>query len=88
MHYEAMAAGLPIITSNRGGNPEVIEEGKNGYIIHDFENPKQYAERINDLLSSSEKRERLGKYSRREAESNFGWQRVAENLLSVYEKNR
>lgn len=88
MHYEAMAAGLPIITSNRGGNPEVIEEGKNGYIIHDFENPKQYAERINDLLSSSEKRERLGKYSRREAESNFGWRRVAENLLSVYEKNR
>lgn len=88
VHYEAMAAGLPIITSNRGGNPEVIEEGKNGYIIHDFENPKQYAERTNDLLSSSEKRERLGKYSRREAESNFGWQRVAENLLSVYEKNR
>lgn len=28
VHYEAMAAGVPIITSRRGGNPEVIEHGK------------------------------------------------------------
>ncbi|MCY9206778.1 glycosyltransferase family 4 protein [Bacillus atrophaeus] len=88
VHYEAMAAGLPIITSNRGGNPEVIEEGKNGYVIREFDKPGHYADLINSLLSSSSKREKLGTYSRTVAENKFGWSRVAENLLSVYETNR
>ncbi len=86
VHYEAMAAGLPIITSNRGGNPEVIEEGKNGHVIRDFENPDAYAAMINSLLSDSSKLERMGKYGRRKVESEFGWDRVASNLLQVYEE--
>lgn len=84
VHYEAMAAGLPIITSNRGGNPEVIEEGKNGYIIDDYENPKRYATVINHLLNSPEERTRLGKKGRKIAEEQFNWGRVVDNLLSVY----
>ncbi|MDP5276416.1 glycosyltransferase family 4 protein [Chengkuizengella axinellae] len=86
VHYEAMAAGLPLITSNRGGNPEVIEEGKNGYVIHDFENPEAYAKTINLLLDDSGKRTSLGKYGRKKVENDFSWNRVAENLLSVYEE--
>ncbi|MFS1514181.1 glycosyltransferase family 4 protein [Chengkuizengella sp. SCS-71B] len=85
VHYEAMAAGLPLITSNRGGNPEVIEEGKNGYIIHDFENPLAYAKAINLLLNDSSKRTSMGKYGRNKVEKNFSWNRVAENLMQVYE---
>ncbi|HYG57336.1 MAG TPA: glycosyltransferase family 4 protein, partial [Symbiobacteriaceae bacterium] len=30
VHYEAMATGLPIVTTGRGGNTEVMEEGGNG----------------------------------------------------------
>ena len=85
VHYEAMAAGLPIITSNRGGNPEVIEEGRNGYVINDFENSHVYAEMINSLLADSSKRERMGKYGRVKVERDFGWNQVAENLQRVYE---
>ncbi|WP_242143263.1 MULTISPECIES: glycosyltransferase family 4 protein [unclassified Bacillus cereus group] len=85
VHYEAMAAGLPIITSNRGGNPEVIEEGKNGYIVDDFENPDAYAEKIIHLLSNESKREYMGKYGRLKVEKEFSWNRVAMNLLEVYE---
>jgi spore coat protein SA len=85
VHYEAMAAGLPMITSNRGGNPEVIEEGKNGHVIHDFENPDEYARLINSLLSDKGKREKMGKYGRQKVERDFGWNQVASNLLRVYE---
>ncbi|MGE7887067.1 glycosyltransferase family 4 protein [Bacillus cereus] len=84
VHYEAMAAGLPIITSNRGGNPEVIEEGKNGYIVNDFENPDAYAEKIINLLNNESKRVQMGKYGRLKVEKDFGWNRVAMNLIGVY----
>ncbi|MES5893756.1 glycosyltransferase [Bacillus cereus group sp. RP43] len=86
VHYEAMAAGLPIITSNRGGNPEVIEEGKNGYIVNDFENPDAYAEKIISLLNNESKREQMGKYGRLKVEKDFGWNRVAMNLIGVYKE--
>jgi spore coat protein SA len=86
VHYEAMAAGLPILTSNRGGNPEVIEEEKNGYIIYDFENPDAYAERINHLLNNLSLCRRLGKYGRAKVERDFGWETVSKNLLNIYKE--
>lgn len=88
VHYEAMACGLPIITSNRGGNPEVIDEGRNGRVINNFEEPLAYAEAINSLLDSSGKRNEMGRYGRSKAEREFSWNTVAGNLLRVYENGR
>ncbi|TGA98094.1 glycosyltransferase family 1 protein [Sporolactobacillus shoreae] len=85
VHYEAMAAGLPIITTNRGGNTEVIDNGKNGIIINEFDHPHEYARVINELLSDVQKREELGRNGRRLAETKYGWKRVAENLLDAYQ---
>ncbi|WP_078381400.1 glycosyltransferase family 4 protein [Sutcliffiella halmapala] len=86
VHYEAMAAGLPIVTSKRGGNPEVIDEGKNGHVIEQFEDPESYARVINALLHDSKKRERLGRYGRDKVERQFSWRNVEHNLLAVYEE--
>jgi spore coat protein SA len=88
VHYEAMACGLPIITSNRGGNPEVIDEGRNGKVVNNFEEPLAYAEAINSLLDSSGKRNEMGRYGRSKAEREFSWNTVAGNLLRVYENGR
>ncbi|WP_273850184.1 glycosyltransferase family 4 protein [Guptibacillus spartinae] len=85
VHYEAMAAGLPLITSDRGGNPEVIDEGKNGYVVHQFDQPEAYAQMIQSLFSSDSLREKLGKNGRLKVEGEFGWNRVASNLKTVYE---
>lgn len=84
VHYEAMAAGLPVITTNRGGNAEVISEGENGFIIDDFERPGAYADRINTLLGDPDLMDRIGRTGRQTAEEKYGWKRVAENLLEVY----
>lgn len=86
VHYEAMAAGLPILTTNRGGNPEVIDEGENGHIILDYDNPHVFAEMINDLLRNPHKREQMGRNGRSKAEMHFGWDSVVANLLEVYEE--
>lgn len=84
VHYEAMAAGLPVLTSNRGGNPEVIDEGKNGHVIYQFDNADQYAQKINELLSNTSLREKMGRYGRSYVERDFGWSRVIANLQQVY----
>ncbi|RYL93265.1 glycosyltransferase family 4 protein [Sporolactobacillus sp. THM19-2] len=85
VHYEAMAAGLPIITTDRGGNAEVIRDGENGRVITHFSDPLQYATRINELLDEDERRKSIGEQGRRIAEERFGWETVAGNLVRVYE---
>ncbi|RYL94290.1 glycosyltransferase family 1 protein [Sporolactobacillus sp. THM7-4] len=85
VHYEAMAAGLPIITTNRGGNAEVIENGENGIVIDHFDDPHEYARVINSLFDDKSKRTEMGKNGRRIAERSYGWQRVAGQLQDVYE---
>ncbi|MDN3955224.1 glycosyltransferase family 4 protein [Sporolactobacillus laevolacticus] len=85
VHYEAMAAGLPIITTNRGGNAEVIEEGQNGIVIDRFDDPHEYARIINSLFDDEEKRKQMGGSGRSIAEQKYGWQRVADQLLDAYQ---
>ncbi|MFM9008712.1 MAG: glycosyltransferase family 4 protein, partial [Bacteroidota bacterium] len=61
---EAMAAGLPVITTDRGAITESIEDGYNGYIVP-LNNPAELAGRIAELSMNPEKRKRMGDASRK-----------------------
>ena len=50
---EAMQAGLPIVATNTGGQVELVEEGKNGFLIGD-RSPESFAEKITALLSDGD----------------------------------
>lgn len=82
VHYEAMAAGLPIITTNRGGNAEVVTGFGNGIVINDYTNPEQFAYCINYLLSNPYIAFEMGKSGRRLIEDRFNWERVAKEILT------
>ncbi|WP_209125535.1 glycosyltransferase family 4 protein [Alkalihalobacillus sp. BA299] len=84
VHYEAMAAGLPIVTTARGGNPEVIEVNKNGLIVANPEDPNEFAEHLSVLLSSSQKCKDMGQYGRKLVEEKFHWNRVENDILAVW----
>ncbi|OIJ10382.1 hypothetical protein BKP37_17700 [Anaerobacillus alkalilacustris] len=86
VHYEAMAAGLPIITTARGGNPEVIEVNKNGYVVENPEDPKEFANYISQLISSPNLCKELGQYGRKLAEEKYNWNRVVNNISSVWDE--
>lgn len=86
VHYEAMAAGLPIITTKRGGNAEVIKHSYNGIVISDYSNTEAFIKAINKVLSNPRLAFRLGKTARRVAERNYSYERVASELLKIYEK--
>ncbi len=84
VHYEAMGAGLPIITTNRGGNAEVIKSGDNGIVIDDYNNPDAFGTAINSLLSNRSEAMRLGKAARATAEIRFGFEHAAERFEGLY----
>lgn len=84
VHYEAMAAGVPIITTRRGGNPEVIKNGVNGLIADNYQDPASFAQLINYVLSNPTEARRLAMNGRRYVESDFTFRHVANRLLKVY----
>ncbi|MHA6481913.1 glycosyltransferase family 4 protein [Paenibacillus sp. strain BS8-2] len=87
VHYEAMAAGLPLITTARGGNPEIIRNN-NGVIIQNPEDPAEYATQINAMLSNIGDSRQMGLSGRKLAEDNFTWSHVSGNIQDVWENPR
>ncbi|PKG24255.1 glycosyltransferase family 4 protein [Niallia nealsonii] len=84
VHYEAMAAGLPIVTTARGGNQEVISLGENGFVIENPEDPANFAEKISEVLSNKALMQSMGKRGRELAVSNYNWSRVAHEIMEVW----
>jgi len=55
---EVMAVGVPIVTTNIGGNPEVIENGKNGYLVAPND-ATAFAAQVSDLLADATLRAKI-----------------------------
>lgn len=85
VHYEAMAAGLPILTTRRGGNPEVVEDLGNGWVIDNCLDPAELGRFINLLLARPDLAQAMGKRGRELVDNRFNWSRVAQELLEIYE---
>ncbi len=60
---EAMACGLPVVATDVGGNPEVVEPRVNGLLVP-LDHPEALAEAIMGLLRSPEARVRMGRAAR------------------------
>jgi glycosyltransferase involved in cell wall biosynthesis len=84
VHYEAMAAGTPVITTNRGGNAEVISHLQNGFVIDDYKNPYAFSEAIHYMFANKEKAEEMAINGRKLVEEKFQFEHVANRLESVY----
>jgi spore coat protein SA len=87
VHYEAMAAGLPIVTTARGGNPEVILLGENGLVVENPDDPIGFQEKIAEILSNKALMKKMGEKGRELALSIYTWERVASEVLEVWEQS-
>ncbi|HET7579648.1 MAG TPA: glycosyltransferase family 4 protein [Bacillales bacterium] len=86
VHYEAMAASLPVITTNRGGNSEVIMHEHNGLLIEDFNSPAAFARAIDFCLSNPGTAKWMALNGRKFVEVNFRFSHTAERLERAYQQ--
>jgi len=76
---EAMAAGLPVITTAANGVSEVLRDGESGYVLEDPLNAEVLAERM-ELLLTRDRRAAMGAAARRSAETVTPERNVSETL--------
>ena len=67
--YEYMASGLPTVVTGKGEIERFVLESGGG--IHAANDPKQIADRIDDLLADNQKRQRLSNQGREHVENRF-----------------
>jgi len=79
---EAMAAGLPLVTSNRGAIPYVVENEKQGFIV-EYKNVNRLAEKLKMLLKDDKLRKDLGKNGKIKAKQ-YEWEQVTKSYLEIY----
>jgi glycosyltransferase involved in cell wall biosynthesis len=82
---EALATGLPVVTTNVGGIPETIENGKNGFLVEPF-HQNQLADRILYLLEHPAEASEMGFEARKTVEERFDWRIVVKKVLKVYDE--
>jgi len=81
----AMAHGLPVVAFARGGNPEAMEDGKNGLLVKEFDS-SALAAAIARLLSNPAEARRLGDAARETISSRFSADRMVDATLHLYER--
>ena len=67
---EAMAASKPVVASKVGGNPEVVADGRNGFLVPAAD-PDALADRIVRLLGNADLAARFGAAGRRRVDEDF-----------------
>lgn len=80
---EAMACGLPIVTTDAFGNRSLIKEGENGFMIWERD-AGLIADKIQFLIKNELVRNKMGE-SAIEFASNFGLESYVAKLVSVYQ---
>ena len=82
---EAMASGLPVISSSAAGVSEIIEEGKDGLKLNNPRDHEELVEKINYLMENKDLCKKIGRRARKKAEK-FSWKAIAMKMLGVFEE--
>jgi colanic acid/amylovoran biosynthesis glycosyltransferase len=81
---EAMAAGLPIVTTNAGGMDEAVRDGVDGYVVP-VRDIRAMTQRIKELLADPVLRERMGRAGRARVVAEFTVERQALVFEEIYQ---
>jgi glycosyltransferase involved in cell wall biosynthesis len=76
---EAMAAGLPVVSSAVGGVVEIVQDGTTGVFVERGD-PEALARALRDLIEDPERRARLGAAGYARAVEHFAWDRVTDSF--------
>jgi glycosyltransferase involved in cell wall biosynthesis len=82
---EALATGLPVVTTTVGGIPETIQSSRNGFLVEPF-NAKAFSEKIVYLLEHPLEALEMGAKARQTIVEQLDWRIVVKDAMKVYEE--
>lgn len=88
VNTEAMASGIPVVASRRGGITKIITHGKSGFLVSAYTSPKAFASRLIQLKRSPSLAKKLAAGGRRRVVRSFSWSKTVKRLLKHYRKIR
>lgn len=80
---EAMAMKKAVVATNVGGNPDVILNGENGFLVPAGDS-KQMAHVLKQLIEDEDLRARIGIRNRQKIEKHYSWTWTVERIERVY----
>jgi len=80
---EAMGAGVPIVATNVGGNPEVVKDQETGYLVQS-DNDQEMADILIRLLQDEKKRQRVGQTGQQRVHDMFSLDKMITTYTELY----
>jgi len=77
---EALASGLPIVTTRVGGIPDILRDGKTGYLL-DVDDARALGDTLEALIADPARRREMGRHSRQDAIDRFDSRASARRLF-------
>ncbi|MBI4847619.1 MAG: glycosyltransferase family 4 protein [Nitrospirae bacterium] len=85
VHLEALASGLPVITTKNSGAAEVIKDGLHGFVIEEPDDVNAISEKIKYFMDNKDKLESMSKNARQLA-GEFTFEKHIEKIRELYER--
>jgi glycosyltransferase involved in cell wall biosynthesis len=82
---EAMASGLPVVSTRVGGTADVVAHGETGLLV-DSSDARPLTDAVLELTDDPDRRARFGANGRRRAAERFGSERFVAEVAQLYER--
>src|SRR5207249_4169513 len=82
---QAMATGLPVITTRHSGLPEQVTDNVNGFLVTEGDY-HALAEKIIEMIQHSERWAEMGRKGRARVEANYNSDRLLDRQVALYEE--
>jgi glycosyltransferase involved in cell wall biosynthesis len=77
--------GIPVVATRRGGLPEIVQDGKTGYLV-DAESPEQLVEKLKLLIENADLRQRMAREAKSYGSEHLTRERMAKQMEAALMK--